>query len=272
MANSDIREFYFYNQYIWRPEDFENLQEWLRDIARGVAEGAFGKSVLSGLKASANGGLNVAVAAGIAVNENGRLIVSPSQEIVTLLSPVGNPSRNLIVLRPVDEDAETIDEPTNPTNPVPLHKKITFEVVVLTGTPAATPQYPATQSGDVIVAGVKLAAGAVAVAQADIESVKRDVPKVAERRIRQIASNYTIDENDDIIEVAATGGSITLTLMPSVSRGFGRQLTVVLISNSGGSAIISGGGELISGQATQELEETWDSANLYPNNASWRMF
>lgn len=272
MASTDIRDFNFYAQYIWQHTDFENFQKWTNDKIQGLAEGAFGKSVLTGLTVSPNGGLQVAIAAGIAVNANGRLLVVPSTQTATFSSPVGNPARSLVVLRPKDTDTDSIQEPTNPLNTVPLTTILGYEIVVISGTPAASPQYPSPQSGDVVLMGVKLSAGHATITEADFEIARIDVPRKPAMRIRQVASDYQATVDDEIIEVAATGGNVTVTL-PTAATMRGRDISVVKIDSATGSVIVDGqGSEQISGQNTQEIEDQWGSVSCYSIGSAWRSY
>lgn len=273
MANADIREFYFYEQYLWRPQDFNNLQTWLRDTARAIAEGGFGSSILSGLTCAPGGGLNVNVASGIAVNSDGRPLVSGGG-VAALASDPSNPRRAYIVLRPVDTNTNLINEPVNPTNQVPLHKQLGCSITVILGTPAATPVYPATQSGDVVLMGLLIPTGTVTIASSMFEYYEVELPRKRRHSIRQISGgglvNISID--DDIIEIdsAATG---TICLLPSAQEAANRDFKFVKTDSSVNEVAVSGnGGELISGNTSQEIVDQWGFVRCYSNGIAWRMF
>lgn len=274
MASNNIRRFNSYDQYIVRAEDFDDVQTWLRDRSAAIAEGAFGASVVKGLQVTPNSGLQVAISAGIAINANGRPLILQAQALALLTSPVGNPSCNLVVLRPVDTDDDDIPQPTDPLTMVPLSTIETAEVVVIAGTPSATPQFPAIQAGDVILMGVRLDAAAVAVAATDMLQVKRNVTPKREKRVRMIASDYTIQSDDEIIEVAATGGAVVV-IVPTTAEADGQEVSVVKIDATDNEVAVSGqGGETISGQTSQVLDSQWSSLRAYANRTAgaWRMF
>jgi hypothetical protein len=272
MASSDIRDFQFYKNYLWSETDFENFETWMKARFGAVNEGAFGAAALTGLIVTPGGGLNVDVSAGIAVSPSGRQMVLASAGTGAFASPVGNPARSLIVLRPKDTEMTPIQEPLNPSNTVNLHTKLECELVVINGTPGATPQYPAVGAEDVVLMGVKLTSGHVTIAETDLELAPRDVPRPKSKRIRKVASNYQAVATDEIIEIAATGADVTVTL-PVAAQMRGRELSVVLIADSGGIGIVDGSGtEQISGQLTQEIDSQWGSVRVYSDGSAWRVF
>lgn len=210
---TDIRKFNFAFKYLWTKDDFENFQTWLRAQYQGGFEGAFGASVLSGLRCTVTGtDLTVAVSAGIAVNADGRVLYLPNPVTVTVNSPVGNPARTLVVLRPVDSDMTLTPVPTNPTSYFYLHTQLSAQVVVLNGTPGSPPAYPAIQAGDVVLAGFYIDTASSALTVNSFENQKRDVPASRQRRIRKVSSDTTIGHEDNIIEVSCQAGDVTLSL------------------------------------------------------------
>lgn len=272
MANADIRDFYFYEQYLWTPTDFSNLQTWLRDTTQNLGEGAFGAAVLQGLAASAAGGLNVAVASGIAVNQNGRPLVYGGGS-AALVADASNPRRALIVLRPVDTNTNLINQPTNPVVQVPLHKQLGVQLTVILGTPGVNPAYPSKVAGDVIVMGVLIPAAASSVSETDFDYTVLELPRKRRLPIKIMTGGgvQNILTTDEIIEVdsAATG---TTTLLPLAAQMPHAELRVLKIDSSANQVAVSGqGGELISGQASHTIEDQWGYIRLYSNGKSWRI-
>lgn len=268
MANSDIRKFKFWNEYDWQATDFDDFYAWLTDMVFGLFEGHTGSACLSGLAVTPNGGMQVSIAAGLGVGTSKRLFVVAAPELATFSTPIGNPARSLVVLRPLDTDVTDIVKPTDPEVTVQLHTKLGYQVVVITGTPAATPVYPATVAGDVILTGVLLAAGQTVIAQSDLDFGARDVARKVPNRIRVVKVDYTIDVNDEIVEVDATAGNIVITA-PNVVTAAGRRYTIVRVDNSANSVTLSGG--VFSGQATVPLEDQWDKLVAYSNSNAWRL-
>lgn len=269
MASTDIRQFNFFQKYLWNPTDFDDFQTWLQNTLKGVVEGMTGAAVLSGLKASPGGGLAVQFTDGIAVSPSGRLVVATSIANQTVSSPAGNPARTLIVLRPKLTDTTPIAEPVNPTNTVYLHEKFEYDVVVINGTPAATPVYPATQSDDIIIAALRLNASHATITEADFDLSKVDRPKQKKKKIKLLTASATLDALDEKVEFDATSASGVVTLAP-VTDMDGYEVTVVKIDSSANPIAVSGNGGQISGQNSILLESQWDAVTIYANKTSYR--
>src|SRR4051812_20780377 len=140
MANPDINLFFFYRRYLWDENNFADWQEGMVDTVRGQSEGTFGGAVLQGFELTP-ASMTISVAAGIAVGPTGNLLVNDDVVDVTLTAPAGTPSLSLIVARPLLTDNDYITRPTTPFESVPLKQQQGMEVVLIEGTPAATPSY-----------------------------------------------------------------------------------------------------------------------------------
>lgn len=264
MASSDIERFNFYPQYKWQPDDFDDFQTWIDDTIDALMEGAFGAACLSGLNVTPNGGMQVAIAAGIAVNASGRLVVVPSQETANLVADGSNPRRSLVVLRPTVTDADDIPEPVNPPNMVPLHEVRGYSVVVISGTPAGTPAYPSIVAGDIIVMGIKIAAGQTVLAQADMDHGKRDVRRKSQERVRLITGADSFDpDTDSILEC---NGTFAVT-MPSASLMGGKKFTIV---NVGSGVITVNFADACSGVTSMTLDDQYQTLHGYGNGNTYR--
>lgn len=270
MADTDFRDHYFYQGYLWTPADFSNMQNWLNAQMRGNMEGAFGKSILTGLKVSPAGGMVLNVEPGIAVTANGRLMVVGSQQQGTFATPSGNPAKSLIVLRPVETDSNNIPEPTNPGNNVPLHKKLLYSVVVINGTPAASPAYPATQANDVVLMGVSLANGQSSITAADFDYTVLSLPQRLREVVQQLTGSGDINIQSKFIEVDASGGAATANL-PVAASGANLEYVVVKTDSSANPVSVYSS-ELISGQALQVIDSQWGSVKSYSNGKTYRSF
>lgn len=178
-ANSAIALYNFYRRYLWTDTDFSKWQTGMVQYAQGIMDGLFHGACLQGLGYLANTGLNVQVDGGIAVGPTGQLLVLPATgsygATANFASPVANPARSLVVIRPNITQSNYITRPTNPFDSVPLQQIQGANVVVIDGTPAAQPAYPATQPGDVVLFGVRLAAGAATFASTDLDFEVRDL-------------------------------------------------------------------------------------------------
>lgn len=269
MANTDIRQFNFYQKYLWNPTDFADFQTWLQDTLKAISEGALGAAVLSGLKVAPGGGMTVQINDGISVSPSGRLVVAESIANQTVASPSGNPARSLIVLRPKLTDATPIAEPVNPSNTVYLHEVLDYDVVVINGTPAATPVYPATGADDIIVAALKLNSGHSTITEADFDLGKMDRPKPKKHKIKVISSTETLAATDEIVEYDASGASGGV-LLPPVTDADGYIYRIVKTDSSANSVGVSGNGASISGQSFITLDSQWDAVTIYATKTGYR--
>jgi len=271
MALVDIRQFVFYFKYLWSPADFLNMQTWLQSEYRAIAEGGFGASILSGIKASVSSGLTVSMTNGIAVNSDGRIVVFVAAN-ATFASPAGNPARSLLVLRPKLTSANFIPEPVNPANSVPLHQKLEYDLVVINGTPAATPVYPSTVAGDIVVLGVSLTASQVTLVATNFDREPIDIPRKRIHGIRTIVSSVvTGNVKDSTIDANANANTITYVL-PDSQLVPGEDFTVTKIDSSVNEVAVSGaGGRLISGETLQYLETQWATMTFRSVGSSWRI-
>lgn len=168
--------FHFYRRYKWRAQDFQDHQDGMVDHTRGLAEGVVSAAVMDGMEATPGAALSVDIAAGFAIGPTGYLHVHDAVENVALTAPVGNPSRSLIVARPLLVDNTPITRPILPNDSVPLRQEQDSEIVLIAGTPAAQPAYPSTQANDVVLCGVRLAPGQTSVADVDLDFSVRDIP------------------------------------------------------------------------------------------------
>lgn len=266
--NNDLRKFYFYQAYVWSPTDFENFESYVWGAIEGLMEGAFGAAVLKGLRPRAGGGMTLLVDAGVACNDSGRIVGVASQLNTTIASPVGNPARTLVVLRPKSTDATFIPEPTAPSNSVPLHEKLEYDLIVLNGTPAATPAYPAKLTGDIIVAGLKLTAAHATITEADLDFGVIDRPRKRKNRVAIKTGSYDLVEADNIIEADFSAASGVIGLLPAADVE-GQQFTIVKVDSSANVCKVAGD-EQISGQDDVDLDTQWQVLTVYSNGIEYR--
>lgn len=279
MANSDIREFVFYDQYIWQAADFTNLQIWLADQANGLGEALGGSALMTGGLVQPSGGLNLQVdpAIGFSVSNGvdgkGQLLVLPAQTPVTVPSNA-QPSKCLLVLRPVQTPETFIPEPLNPGNMVPLHVGFGTQLVLIAGIPAPSPVYPAIQAGDVVIMGITVPGGASSL---NINNLDRTPIMVPRQKLLGIVSTSqdgfmasSGEAGEDIIEadgsMASTG--VTVNLPPAVAFQ-GRYKTLVNVGSSNPVGFFAPEG--ISGQQVQLLDAQWSSMRVYSNGKSYRV-
>lgn len=176
MAKQDIQLFNFYRKYLWRAVDFETLQQSVMDSMHGPDEGLLGAAVLSGMDYQSSTGLNVTVSAGIAVAATGDLLCATGSTQVALSVPIGNPALTMVVARPNITQQNNITKPEDPFTTVPLNTQHGTSIVVLNGTPSATPNYQAKGVNDVILFGVRLSAGATGFSSSDLDFEITETP------------------------------------------------------------------------------------------------
>lgn len=268
MANSDLRKFYFYSEYLWEALDFGNHQTYTLDTIAALQTAGFSKAALSGLDAASSSGMAISISAGVAFNENGYPMVLGSNTEVTIASPVANPARTLVVLRPNPTDVTYITDPTNPGGPlVPLQQKLGVSLVVLNGTASPTPSYPATQAGDVVLFGLRLSAGHSVITNDDIDYSLRDViKKHSDKMVRFVTSNYNCLSSDDYIEAE---GGVTVTLAPA-STVYGKSIKVIK-SDAGVSPVSVFSGDLISGATAWDLATQYSAATFMSNGVTYNI-
>lgn len=266
----DLRQFYYYQKYIWSATDFSNMQSWIYGSFRNSIYAMFGKSVVDGLIVTPGGGLNVQTAVGAAINEDGRFLRLATVDTKAVASPVGNPAYSLIVLRPVDTDTTNIPNPLNPGVNVPLHKQMLASVVVINGTPAAIPVIPSTTAGDVILATLLVPAATVTITQAMFVLGGADLPTNLRKKLARMTASATLLANQEIIEIDCTLGNVNLTLLSAISM-LGKKISFVRIDATANTCTITAqGGELISGQAAITLDDQWSFVNMYSNGTAYR--
>jgi hypothetical protein len=107
------------------------------------------------------GDMLVNVTAGQAHDQYGQLItVSAPAQSPAFTSDPTNPKKSYLVLQYLPVGNTLIPEPSDPVDSVYLNLADGFQLLIRDGTPSATPVYPATLPGDVILQGFLIPAGA----------------------------------------------------------------------------------------------------------------
>lgn len=274
MLNTDIRKYTWYSQYIVQPADLTGLQEYIRASIESSLEGLSGASIVSGLRMTNVGGMTLECSEGGALSPAGRLMVLGSPGQVTLGSDPSLPRRSLVILRPTATVVSQIVNPTAPPTLVTFQERFDATLVVIPGTPAASPAYPSKQANDVVIMGLLIPAGASSLSVTNFELGPREVPKQLKRKIREITASHSAASGEgaeDIIEFDASTGSGTISLPPA-SVMAGSSMSVVKTDSSANIVRVQGnGGEQISGQTEVDLDTQWQSVTLYAYKNAWRM-
>lgn len=155
MANDTINFYNYYFRYLWSKADFENLQSAHADSYRGAFDGLMGGAIVDGLIITAITGSTPSynVSVGTAISPSGKLMVLSSTENIEVTRPVTNPRRDLVVLRPLEIQNNSMTDPTNPSETVYLKVQQSCEIVTILGTAAVVPEYPEKEDDDVIICG-----------------------------------------------------------------------------------------------------------------------
>lgn len=269
---TDLRQFYFYEDYVWTPVDFANLQMWIWGAFQDVFGAAFGAAVLQGLQVAPAGGMQVTISAGLGVGDNGEIMVVGSQQMLTVPLPGADNKNYLVILRPITTDETFIPTPDNIAVSVPLHKALGYQLLTLQKTPGFKNDYPSKQSGDVVLMGIQLLAGATVVNTANLDLGIISRIRKQPINVTEVTANYTANPTvDEVIEYDATSASGTVSL-PDADTVAGLRLSIIKIDSTANMvAVAAFAGDTISGQATITLDSQWDKVNLYSNGIDWRI-
>lgn len=156
MPNESNQLYDFYQRYLWGPVDFENFQTSIVDQLRGSLGALTSGGLLSGGAITPNGAnASVNLAAFVAVGDDGYMHVKNSSSVVAIAAgDATHPRYDLIVARKDLATGLTIERPTLPNDVVTLTTLQQTELVVIAGTPAASPALPAKTANDVILGTV----------------------------------------------------------------------------------------------------------------------
>jgi hypothetical protein len=176
MANAAPPLYVFYYDYTWSHDDFDGWQTSVVGMLRDTLGALAGPAVLSGGTVTPGSGLSISVAAFVAIGDDGYLHVKTgaTSNVALAAAHATLARKDLIVARKNIVDGTTITRPTAPYDTVPLTKLQKTQVVVITGTPGASPAYPAKTAGDVVLGGVNVPATATTVSTGNIDSTVKE--------------------------------------------------------------------------------------------------
>lgn len=166
----------FFRRYKWTEDDFNGWQSGMIGSARAMFQGLLGAGVMQGFDLTLNGNLTVSVAAGLASGPDGYLHFTNASQDIAIPAPGANQARHLLVLRPSIVDDTPITRPTTPFDTVFLRENQTTQLVVIQGTAASSPVYPAALSTDVVLCGIRVANGQTVLSTNDLDFEVRDIP------------------------------------------------------------------------------------------------
>ncbi len=208
MATPDWPLFNFYFRYKWNEVDFAEFQESLIGISRDALGTVLGPALLSGGVVSAGTGLSVTIQPYVAIGEDGYLhaLNTTTSNLALTTAHATLARKDLIVARKNLVDSDNITRPTSPFDTVPLKVLQETHVVVIAGTPNASPAYPAKLDNDVVLAGVTVAALASAPSNIDTTVTELYTPDFVDP-VRKLARFGNGSDGD----LTASSGTTTLT-------------------------------------------------------------
>jgi len=238
-ANAASPLYNFYQRYLWGPSDFAAIQGTLVDQMRGSFAYLTKAATLSGGVISPNGAnASVNVSAFVALGDDGYLHVVDSNTVAPIAA--GDPTNirfDLIVARKNQATGLTINRPTLPHDTVILTTLQKSQVVVIQGTPSASPVVPSKVAGDVILGYVTVPNGWVnTVNSGNIHQIEnRDFAQLP--TLKSVSAYSGPNEGDAAITGTgnAFGGNGTIGV-----KGTGRLSTGIGVLGTGAAAGVKG--------------------------------
>jgi microcystin-dependent protein len=136
---------------------------------------------------------------GIAYDPNGQLIQNTSVLSFSLpTADLTNPTWSILVLRYKMTGDTPIPKPSDPITTVNLNLHDDFDVVVIPGSPAVTPVYPAKQTNDVLIAGFQVPANATLGTQVILDQTIQENGSVPANRVELDPSNLQLTRQPNI--------------------------------------------------------------------------
>ena len=93
---------------------------------------------------------------------------------------------------------------------------------------------------------------------------------IGDYEVRTLTSNTTLNEDDDLVLLNASGGNFTVTL-PSPSTSRSKRFFLKLVSASG-SVVINPGSADIDGASSYTLSTQYDGISIMTNGNNWFIF
>ena len=231
----------------------------------GALQGIFNGAVVQNYKYAAVSGFTIGVNPGIAIDNNGNLLVQNAQQNVTGTDPgSGNTRMDLVVARLQITNDSPINLPTNPFTPVYLDELYGCQIVLIEGT--VNGSYPAYLAGDVVLFGVTINhAGVLSVDYT--QRMTGDPPKT---QVRQVSVNDVATGVDRIIEMTTGASNLTETLPPPNAVP-GKEFILIKTDSGAGTATLAATG-LISGATGITIDSQYGSVRCYSNGTTYFAF
>jgi hypothetical protein len=211
--NDSVALYNFYRRYLWSSDDFTAFQQGMVDNVRNSLGSLMGPAVLSGGAITPGSGLSVNVAGFVAVGDDGYVHVknSTTSNLALAAAHATLARKDLIVARKSLVNGTMISRPTTPFDSVALTTLQKTQVVVITGTPGASPAYPSKLAGDVVLGGVTVPATATVPGTIDtsIKEIVQENPNFTNTFYGALNMQYFGDGSDGDVSIAS--GETVLT-------------------------------------------------------------
>lgn len=149
------------------------------------------------------------------------------------------------------------------------------DIVVTTGTAAASPTAPATPSGYIKIAEITVSASTGVASQSAISDKRSRYRKPnGWKSVRTVSATYAVDKDDETVLGNASGGNFTATLPLAAdtydaTTGLGKEFTFINIGATGTFTISGSGSEQISEAITQALDVQFASITVRSNGTQY---
>lgn len=157
--------------------DVTEWQNWTEDALKTTMKTIYTSGIVTGLNITARSAMTVNLNTGYAFDTNFDYINVTTQQVVTIAAAnATNPRKDLIAIkfkRLVEDNIDTGNIYGNGTSYLYSQDNLdSFEIVVITGTPAASPIVPSTPAGCLALANIHVAANTTSIITSNITDVR----------------------------------------------------------------------------------------------------
>lgn len=157
--------------------DVTEWQNWTEDALKTTMKTIYTSGVATGLNVIAASGMTVNLNTGYAFDSNFDYVNVSSQQTINISAAnISNPRKDLIAIkfkRATQDNADTTNKYGMGTSYLYSQNSLdSFEIVVVTGTPAASPTVPSTPAGTMPIAAIHIGAGATSISAGNITDLR----------------------------------------------------------------------------------------------------
>lgn len=170
--------------------------------------------------------LSATLSPGPAYDEDGQRILVPTTQSFSFTPDPLLPRKALLVVRYKKTGDTPVPKPSNPITTIFLNLHDDFEVILRLGTPAASPSYPGTLAGDIIVYGYTIPAAETLASNCTEDDSVRQIAMPVISRLLQVDGELAV--GDDVTTM------FVLTKLPLDDDNLAMTLDGITIGNEGG--------------------------------------